>query len=123
MDVPANLIARGKWPQLLTNKFAERLLTRHALCFLRVRKLMLGECAKCSSQHFTIQSVLAFEVVINRGLVDVGLCSFGPPTSRFVTAGARLGEIALPGGREEPLRQLVSLLARALRTRRAGSSR
>jgi hypothetical protein len=86
MDEPTNLVARGKRPQLLTDKFAKRLLTPHCLGLLGVRKLVFGESAKRSTEHFAIQSFLAVKVLINRGLIDVGPFRNGSDAGRFVAA-------------------------------------
>ena len=77
-QVPAELVACHKRSQLVTDKFAERLLARHRCDFLGVGQLVFGESAKGRPQHFAVKTFLAPKMVIDGGLVDAGLGDDGP---------------------------------------------
>jgi hypothetical protein len=71
--------------QLVPDKFAERVLTGHALHFLSLTELVLGEGTNGSPQDFAVQAILATEVVIDGRLVDPRLGNYGADTSLFIT--------------------------------------
>ena len=84
VDIPGDVVARGKRPQLLADEFAKSALPRHCVGFLRMGKLILGESVNGVAQHFAVQRVLGLKVIVYCGLIDVSLCRKGPDAGRFI---------------------------------------
>jgi hypothetical protein len=93
-QVPAELAAFSKGMQLMPDKFAQRVLTGHALHLLGMGELLLGEGAKSGPQDFAVEPILAPEVVVDGGLVDARLGDDGADTGFSI---AMLGEEPLGG--------------------------
>ena len=70
----------------MPDKFAKRVLAGHTFHLLCMGKLVLGEGAKSHSQDFAVEAVLAFEVVVDSGLVDPCLGNNGADTGFLIAA-------------------------------------
>ena len=86
VNIPGHVVTGGQWPELLADKFAQSLLPRHRLGFLRVGKLVLSQRAYGIAQYLAVQPVLGLEVVIYCSLIDVSFGRESPNAGRFIAA-------------------------------------
>jgi hypothetical protein len=98
--VSAVLVAAHQRAELAADELDQRRLARHRLHLVGMFELLLGQGPERRAQNLAIKPVLAFEMVIDGGLVDTGLGDDGADRGGVVAA---LGE--------QPFRRLHDSLA------------
>src|ERR1017187_1959321 len=69
-NVAAHLVAEKQRPQLLVHEASQSLLAGKRLEVLCIKSRMFRQLRECGFEDFEVQTVLTFEMIIDRSLID-----------------------------------------------------